>query len=556
MSFLNFLIHIWHKFSLKEKGLFVLFSLALISGLFWSFLLLINKITIKVPAEGGTLNFGLVGHLSYLNPLLSQSNDCDRALNELLYNGLYKVDGKGGLQPSLAKKTEISSDGKTYTIFLKENVLWHDGVPFTADDVIFTIESIQNPQIKSPLFLSWRGVVVEKISNSVVRFYLQNSYEPFLQNLTLKIIPKHIWENIQPEDIAHTEYNIKPIGTGPYLFDSFHKNPNGKIINYSLTANDKYFEGKPKIEQLVFHFYNSSEEAKTALLQNKINALIPLSIFDYQFFKDKKNYQITQLFLPRYYAVFFNLNNNLFSSPSFRQALDLAVDRNELVKTIFQNQAFPLKGPLSPGFWGYQDFNNEYNPQKAKEIIDTLKNPPKKGKPTITKFDFTLSLPDDPELIPVANFLVDSFQKIGVKVTLQILPLNDLEKNVIQTRSYEALLLGEIINQDPDLFIFWHSSQISYPGLNLSGYKNPQLDKLLEETRQILNEDQRLKNLQQIQTILHNDVPALFLYNPYYLVLLPKKVQNANLPYANLPSEQFSHIENWFLYTKRQLKLK
>jgi len=550
MRFLNFVIHVWQKFSFKEKGIFILCSLAIISGLIWLGTIIVNKITVFVPREGGTLTLGLVGHISYLNPILSQSNDCDRDLIELIYNGLYKIDGQGGLKPSLAEKTEISPDGKTYTIFLKDNVFWHDGLPFTADDVVFTIETIQDPKIKSPLLLNWGGVVVEKLSNNVVRFNLKNPYKPFLQNLTLKIIPKHIWENIKPEDIVHTEYNIKPIGTGSYLFDNLDKNSNGKISGYSLVANDSSFEGIPKINRLIFRFYDNFEEAKTALLKNEVEAISPILIKDYKFFENKKDYQIFSLYLPRYYAIFFNLNDNLLSSKDFRQALNLAIDKSSLVNNILNKQAFALTGPISPGFWSYQKFDPEYDPAKALEIINKLKN----SKSGPKELKFTLSLPDNPELVEIAKFLINSWKAIDVEVELQILPLVDLEKDVIQSRSYQVLLFGEIISQDPDLFSFWHSSQITDPGLNLSAYKNQSLDKLLEETRQILDEDRRLENMKQIQTILVADEPAIFLYNPYYLYLLPRRVQGMNIKYANLPSERWSDVENWFIYTKRKLK--
>ena len=550
MRFFNFVFHVWQKFSFKEKGIFILYSLAIISGLIWLGTIILNKVTVFVPREGGTLTLGLVGHISYLNPVLSQSNDCDRDLIELIYNGLYKIDGQGGLEPNLAEKTEISPDGKTYTVFLKDNVFWHDGLPFTADDVIFTIETIQDPKIKSPLLLNWGGVVVEKLSSNVVRFNLKNPYEPFLQNLTLKIIPKHIWANIKPEDIVHTEYNIKPIGTGSYLFDNLDKSSNGKISGYSLVANDSSFEGIPKIDRLIFRFYDNFEEAKEALLKNEVEAISPILIKDYKFFENKKDYQVFSLYLPRYYAIFFNLNNNLFSSQDLRQALNLAIDKISLVDIILNRQAFALTGPLSPGFWSYQQSDVEYDPAKALEIINKLKN----SKAGPKELKFTLSLPDNPELVEVAKFLIDSWKAIGVEVDLQILPLADLEKNVIQTRSYQALLFGEIISQDPDLFSFWHSSQITDPGLNLSAYKNSNLDKLLEETRQILSEDKRLENMQQIQTILKTDQPAIFLYNPYYLYLLPRRVQGWNIQYANLPSERWSDVENWFIYTKRKLK--
>jgi len=550
MRFFNFVIHVWQKFSFKEKGVFIFCSLAIISGLIWSGIIILNKITIFVPREGGTLTLGLVGHISYLNPILSQSNDCDRDLIELIYNGLYKIDGQGGLEPNLAEKTEISSDGKTYTVFLKDNVLWHDGLPFTADDVVFTIETIQDPKIKSPLLLNWGGVVVEKLSSNVVRFNLKSPYEPFLQNLTLKIIPKHIWENIKPEDIVHTEYNIKPIGTGSYLFDNLDKNPSGKISGYSLVANDNAFEGIPKIKRLIFRFYDGFEETKEALLKNEVEAISPILIQDYKFFENKKDYQVFSLSLPRYYAIFFNLNDNLFSSKDFRQALNLAIDKSSLVDNILNKQAFALTGPISPNFWSYQTFDAEYDPAKALEIINKLKN----GKSGPKDLKFTLSLPDNPELVAVAKFLINSWKVIDVEAELQIVPLVDLEKNVIQTRSYQALLFGEIISEDPDLFSFWHSSQITDPGLNLSTYKNPSLDKLLEETRQILNQDRRLENMKQIQTILVTDKPVIFLYNPYYLYLLPKQVQGVKIKYANLPSERWSDVENWFIYTKRKLK--
>jgi peptide/nickel transport system substrate-binding protein len=554
MRFFNFVIHVWQKSSFREKGIFIFCSLAIISGLIWFGTIILNKITVFVPREGGTLTLGLVGHISYLNPILSQSNDCDRDLIELIYNGLYKIDGQGDLEPSLAEKTEISPDGKTYTVFLKDNVLWHDGLPFTADDVIFTIETIQDPKIKSPLSLNWGGVVVEKLSNSVIRFNLKNPYKPFLQNLTLKIIPKHIWENIKPEDIVHTEYNIKPIGTGSYLFDNLDKSSNGKISGYSLVANDNSFEGIPKINRLIFRFYDDSQTAKEALLKNEVEAISPILIKDHKFFENKKDYQIFSLYLPRYYAIFFNLNNNLLSSKDFRQALNLAIDKSSLVNNILNQQAFALTDPISPSFWSYQKFDAEYNPTKALEIINKLKNTASGNKSGPKELKFTLSLPDNPELVEVAKFLINSWKAIDVEVELQILPLIDLEKNVIQTRSYNALLFGEIISQNPDLFSFWHSSQITDPGLNLSAYKNPDLDKLLEETRQISDKDRRLENIKLIQTILVADKPAIFLYNPYYLYLLPRRIQGMNIKYANLSSERWSDVENWFIYTKRKFR--
>jgi peptide/nickel transport system substrate-binding protein len=547
---LNLFLHSWQKFNIKQKVLFVFLIIAFVTGIIWTTINILKSITVIVPRKGGELKIGLTSRINSLNPILTVSNDTDRDLINLIYNGLFEVDGKGNIIPSLADKVEISSDQKEYTVFLKDNVFWHDGVPFTSDDVIFTISSIQNPLIKSPLRLAWQGVTVEKISNSVVRFHLQNPYEPFLQNLTLKIIPKHIWEDINPYQIYYNEYNLKPIGTGPYLFNNLEKDKKGNITSYSLIANENYFLEPAKITNLTFIFYKDYESAKQALLKKQINSLAPISIDDYNFFENKKDFNVYKLYLPRYYAVFFNFNNSLFQNKDLRKALNLAIDRNYLVQEIFKNQAFPLTTPISPNFFGYTEIKQNVDISQAQQIINQIKN--SKNGPKEIKFN--LYLPDTEELIKVANYLKDSWQKIGVEITINPLPLSDLQKNIIQSRDYDALLFGEVINQDPDLFAFWHSSQVNDPGLNLSMYKNPDLDKLLEEVRQISNQDTRKQDLEKIQTILFNDSPAIFLYNPFYLYLLPNKVKGVDFIISNLPSERYNNINNWYLFTKRILK--
>ena len=541
----NSLFRKWLKLPSKKKILSFLFLSFLLAGIFLLSFNFICKFTTLEPEKGGILRLGVIGRPSYVNPVLAQSNDCDKDLIELIYDGLYSIDGEGKLIANLSEKTEVSEDGRTYIIFLKDNVYWHDGMAFTADDVIFTIETIQDPSIRSPLRLNWAGVVVEKLGTHVVRFNLKSPYEPFLQNLTLKIIPKHIWENIESRNFLSADYNLKPIGTGPYLFNSLEKNKAGKIISYSLAANENYFQKEPFISQLIFHSYDNYDLAKSGLLKKEIDGFSPVLIEDIDFFENKKNTQIASLFLPRYYAVFLNSKNPLFDQKEIREALDLAIPHQELVTEILKKQAFLLGGPFTSGFLG-EEFNllPEYSPEKAKEIIKELEEDQRK---------FVLSLPDNLELIRVANYLKTCWEKIGVSVELQILPLATLEKEIIQTRSYDALLFGEIIGQDPDLFSFWHSSQVTDPGLNLSAYQNKDLDELLEKIRQDFDKEQRMNDMKIVQDTLFKDKPALFLYNPFYLYVLPKKIKGNNIQYANLPSEKFSDIENWYIYTKRTI---
>jgi peptide/nickel transport system substrate-binding protein len=542
----------WQVLTLKEKLLSFLFLLLLFIGIILLGNNLLNRFTVLEPKEGGILRLGTIGRPVYINPVLSQSNDCEKDLIELIYNGLFAIDGKGSLTPELADKVEINEDGTSYTVFLKENVFWHDGVPFSADDVVFTIETIQNPNIESPRRLNWEGVIVEKVGSNVVRFNLKNTYQPFLQNLTLKIIPKHLWENIEPNYFSGAEYNLKPIGTGPYLFESLERTKEGKIINYSLIANDNYFGKKPYISRLIFRFYDTYELTKNGLLKKEIDGFFPLLTEDIDFFVNKKNLKISSLILPRYYAIFLNLEKPLFRDKSIREALNSAIPKQELVMEILKGQAIPLEGPLTAGFLGEMfDLETEYPPEKTQKTISQLDKLDENEKNSI---NFTLSLPYDKELIKVANYLTNCWEKIGISVELQILPLADLEKEVIQTRSYDALLFGEIIFQNPDLYPFWHSSQATNPGLNLSAYQNQELDKFLETTRQTFNEKKRIEDLKNIQEILSQEKPAIFLYNPFYLYLLPQTVKGNNIQYANIPSEKFADVENWYLNTRRVIK--
>jgi len=539
----------WLSLTFKERLFSFLFLLIFLIGLILLINNLLNQISVFEPKEGGVLRLGTIGHPSYINPILSQSNDCEKDIIELIYNSLFAIDGQGSLVPELANKVEINEDGTSYTIFLKENVFWHDGIAFTADDVVFTIETIQNPKIKSPLRLNWEGVIVEKLGSNIVRFNLKNAYQPFLQNLTLKIVPQHFWENIEPKNFNNATNNLTPIGTGPYLFDNFEKTGVGKIVNYSLVANDKYFKKKPYISKIIFKFYDDYDLMKNGLLKKEIDGFSPLLIEDFDFFANKKNIKINTLILPRYYAIFLNFKNPLFENKAIREALDLSISRQELTEEILRGQAFALGGPITSGFLGTEfNIESEYSLEKAQKIINSLNLSEKEP------IKFTLSLPHNKELIKVANYIVNCWEKIGISAELQILPLSTLEKEVIQTRSYEAFLFGGIIGQNPDLYSFWHSSQITDPGLNLSAYQNKELDKFLETTRQTFNEKKRLEDLKNIQMILSQEKPAIFLYNPFYLYPLPQSVKGNNIQYANLPSEKFADIENWYLFTKRVLK--
>jgi len=436
----------WLRFSLFEKILCIFFIAGIFIGLVFLLNTLVLKYTEEIPKSGGTLKLGLICRPSLVNPIYVSTNECDRDLVELIFDGLFAVDGNGGLVPRLADKVEISDDLKTYTVFLKNNLFWHDGVPLTSEDVIFTIEAIQNPKVKSPLRLNWEGVVAEPISNSVIRFNLKNPYGPFLNNLTLKILPEHIFKNIEPENFALAEYNLKPIGSGPYLFESLEKDKSGKILSYWLVVNEDYYLKPAMINNLIFNFYDSYEKAKESFLKQEIEGFSPVALEDFDFFKNKKGVNLKKMIIPGYYAVFYNLKNPLFTL-EVRQALDLLVDRNELTAEVLKNQTFPLNNIFLPPFYLSKEENqSSFSVEKAKEILNKLnyneENPLK----------FKLYIPQSPEMINVSNFLINSFKKASVEIEPVIVEAEKLAQEIIDTRSYEALLFGEIIGQGADIY--------------------------------------------------------------------------------------------------------
>jgi len=294
-----------HVLTKREKIVLAIFLILFLgSSLFLCLNFYFKNTEIKSVA-GGNYKEGIVGYPRFINPIYGENSDVDRDLVQLIFSGLMKYNQKGEIVPDIAREYKILDDGKVFELYLKENVFWQDGEKLTADDVIFTIKTIQNPDYKSSLRVNWLGVEIEKISAKIVRFKLKNPYPAFLENLTLKILPKHIWQDIPAQNFPLSIYNLRPIGSGPYQLKNLNQDKSGYIKSLTLTANPKYFGGKPKIEEISFYFFGNEEELIKSAERKEIQGF---SIFDpkkYQLFKNTefKEYHFS---LPRYFAIFFN----------------------------------------------------------------------------------------------------------------------------------------------------------------------------------------------------------------------------------------------------------
>ncbi len=327
------------------------------------------------PALGGYYSEAVVGSPRFINPIYAQTNDVDRDLVELIFSGLMKYGTNGDIVPQLAKEYSILEEGRVYQFTLKDNLFWHDKKPLTIDDIVFTIETIQNPDFKSPLRVSWSGITVERVSDDTIRFVLEKPSSIFLEYCTLKIIPQHIWKSVGPENFPLSLYNLKPVGSGPYKLEELKQNEENKAVSLTLTRNENYFEEGPYIPKVTFYFFSTPEEMLKAYPTKDIRGMalsspeklpnINLGLKTYSFS------------LPRYFALFMNLNPSTedpqaLSNADLREALNYATDKEEIIQTVLLGYGDVVNSPVMSRIYDIKKPTETYDfdIEKAKTILE------------------------------------------------------------------------------------------------------------------------------------------------------------------------------------------
>jgi peptide/nickel transport system substrate-binding protein len=576
-----------------------------------------------VPAIGGKYIEAVVGSPQRINPLFVSVNEADQDIARLVYSGLMRTDEKQNLIPDLAVSYEISEDKKVYTFTLRNDVLWHDKEIFNADDVVFTIETIQNPLVNSPLRFSFEGVKVEAVDDYKVKFILLEPFSPFLSSLTVGILPEHVWLEISPDRIGLAQKNLQPVGTGPYMFKKFSKDEAGFIYSYELQRFGQYYQRPPYIEEFIFRFFSEYEGgtgAISALREQKVDGIgyVP---FDLKEKVARKNINLKVLHLPQYTALFFNQEKMAFlQDKDTRNALSIALDRSRIVEQSLEGDGQIINSPLLPGSPGYDgnsgklEFSidkanaildkkwkrvsaEEYRESRKKEILDELKtarnalqadsanasadaaadnvnNNSELEKQADKKLDEELATAqtfyrkdgegkvislnlitvNTKEYEKVAQFVSGYWQEIGVKTNIICVESKDITKEALKSRSYDVLLYGMIVGSNPDQYPFWHSSQINFPGLNLSKFVNRTLDGVLEGIRST-DDSAKLSDLyKKFESIILEEKPAVFLYTPIYIYVVPSDLKGLSVLNIFIPCDRFADITNWYIKIKRVWK--
>ncbi|MBL7045690.1 MAG: hypothetical protein ISR99_01525 [Parcubacteria group bacterium] len=536
---------------------------ALIGFLVITTLMLLNSVNrflvSDVPAYGGTLTEGVVGFPRFINPILA-TTDADRDLTALLYSGLLRATPDRGFVHDLAESYTIADDGLTYSFVIKEDAVFHDGVSVTTDDIVFTILRAKDPVLKSPKRANWDGVGVEKISDHEVVFTLLRPYAPFLENVTIGILPSHIWKEVEPEQFPFSDRNTEPIGSGPYKIKKIERNGSGVPEHYKLEAFDKYTLGKPYINTLTFNFYTGEDELLLSYKKGQIDALNSVASKSLKEINPKR---VEQVPLPRIFAIFFNQNQApIFSNYEVRRALDVVIDKEGIVDEVLGGYATIINGPIPPELLPRssdhtsEEYNEKERVAEAKDILESggwkfdeenlLWTHKSKGD-----LSFSLSTSNVNELKDISKLIVTSWEKLGVKVDLQIFDVSDLNQNVIRPRKYSSLLFGEIVGRELDLFAFWHSSQRNDPGLNIALYANITADALLEKGRTATDKRTQIDSYKDFEKEVKTDSPAIFLYSPDFIYVIPKQIKGLSLGSVTTPAERFLNVHEWYIETDR-----
>ncbi|OGB87289.1 hypothetical protein A3H38_05580 [candidate division WOR-1 bacterium RIFCSPLOWO2_02_FULL_46_20] len=482
----------------------------------------------------GKLILSLGGEISVLNPILS-TDTASSAVEGTIFTGMTKINEKLEVIPDLAKSWEVSKDGKLWTFYLRQDVKWHDGRPFTAHDVVFTFNAILNPKVnsvrRSDYIINGQEIKFRVLDNYTVQAILPEPFAPFLSRSGMSVIPKHILQN---QDINTAKFNRSPIGTGPFRFKEWVTGDHVAVVR-----NANYYLGQPKLSDILFKVIPDANTQLVALEAGEIDESgIPPK--DYSRLKAAAGINVFEYDSLVYTYLGFNLGNPKFADRRVRQALAYATNKEQLVKLIFKGLASAAYAPSAPISWAYSDDVPKfaYDPEKAKQLLKEA---------GVEDLEFTILLNNgNKERENAAIIIQQQYKKVGVKVNLRVMEWSALLKIVNAPKApkdFEAILMGWSLGLDPDSYSIWHSSQ-SPRGFNFIGYNNPEVDRLLELGRTTMEKTGRKTIYAKLWKEIATDQPYIFLWYPKAISGVSERVGGLSEPG---PAGLFLNIEKVFV---------
>ncbi len=515
------------------------------------------------PVSGGAYTEALVGSLSRLNPIFDVYNPADRAVDRLIYSSLIRFDSRGSPQADLAESWGVSKDGTTYNISLKPNVKWQDGAPFTSDDVIFTIDLMRsdNSIVPADLRAFWKDIQVKRFDDKTLQFKLPEAFAPFLDYLDFGILPKHILGNTSVDELVNSQFNLQPVGTGPYRIDHVIVE-NGQPVGVALKVYDGFYGSKPFIPEVNFRYYSDSQAAFHAYQQGQVQGIGDVTPDILPQVLDEANLSIYTSREPEMAMVLFNLKNDdvpFLQDANLRSALLAGINRQRIVDRVLGGQAVIADGPILPGTWAYYDGLTRvaFDTQAASDQLKAAGYVMGKDGVTLETKDgkaltFQLLYPDDATHKAVAEAIQSDWNKLGVKVTLQAAPYDQLLKDHLQNHQFQAALVDLNLSgsPDPDPYPFWDQAEATN-GQNYTQWNSRTASEYLEQARITVDLSERARLYRNFQVVFAKNLPALPLYYPVYTYAVDRQVQGVQMGPLFDPSDRFDNITQWFMVAKR-----
>lgn len=527
-----------------------------------------------IPARGGTYIEGMVGQPYAINPLLCQYNEVDRDLCSLVFNGLMRLDAHGLPQPDLAARLpEISPDGKTYTVTLRSDVRWHDGQPFTADDVLFTINLIRDPSFPGPEDLAelWRSVEISRVNAYNLAFTLSEPFAPFPDYLALGIVPAHVLRSVPPIELSSADFNLRPIGTGPFKVEEVSMS-SGQIEHVLLAANPYYFGSQPFLDKIEFKFFADDASVFNAYRAGQVQGIARVPYTELPRLRQFPDLKVFSAPVAGYSLIFLNHANPdvpFFQDKQVRQALSLALDRNQIVERAQNGHGIVVSGPILPNTWAFDPSlpPAQANPDQARALLDAagwqvggsrattpgVVDPASLLPPGVRNKEgkalaFTLLTTSDPVHVKMAEIVAEQWWAIGVTVTVKAVPM--LVTNHLAPRSFEAVLIDLSLAGDPDPYPFWHETQAA-TGQNFGGYKDRDMSEILEQARRTSDRNARARFYQRFQQMFLDQAPAIPLSQPIFTFAVDGRVRDVQIGPLQYTSDRFRNVMDWYIATRR-----
>ena len=520
--------------------------------------------TVNVDGHDARASFtgyseGLIGTVKRLNPLFTHLNAVDRDIASLVFEGLFATNEYGAPIPQLAERLVMSSDGLEYVVELRADVLWQNGIPFSADDVVFTMALLSDPQYaryaSSAEF--WRTIETQKLSERLVRFRLAQPLASFASMLTIGILPEHALRGTTVAQLASHPFNLSPIGTGPYQVAAVRADDAGSVQTMLLQHSPIFQEwlespAEYQIRELRFDLFPGPAEALDAYRTGQIDALSYVgNRAQLLMLPDARIYTQLESELT---ALIFNWNLGQFQDRRVRQALALALDIPTIVERHLANAATFADSPIVPGLAAYQPipFWSVYDIDRAATLFSTAFKPTEDDSDDSdvettdaaeSAFQLRLLVEDSLPLPELAEDIANSWHALGLEVLVHAVSQGEYWER-LRSGEFEAAVVAQRIGGDPDLYRFWHPAQ-EETGQNFGGVDSDVISELLEAIRQERNGIVRQSLLMNLQSQFAEQAIAVPLFYPLYTMAVRDRFEGIRLGYLGTAADRFRGIAEW-----------